>query len=62
MTVEELIRLLNMADPKATVYAGYVPDNPFDDYNPVVTVFEIAHIQNKKSEPTRESNVYLGMK
>lgn len=55
MTVEELIRLLNMADPKATVYAGYVPDNP------VAIVFEITHIQNEKSEPTRKSDVYLGM-
>lgn len=60
MTVEELIRLLNMADPKATVYAGYACDNPFD-YNSVAIVFEITHIQNEKSEPTRKSDVYLGM-
>lgn len=60
MTVEELIRLLNMADPKAMVYAGYNHDNPFD-YNSVAIVFEITHIQNEKGELNRISDVYLGM-
>lgn len=60
MTVKELIRLLSMADPEATVHGGYVGDNPID-YNPVVTVFEIAQIQNEKSEPNRKCDVYLGM-